>query len=447
MAQPETQPPAWLFSGRTGLLVLVSFVAGLAFVLQLALVVFASTSNESPTESLDDPIRALAMVSEIERRSEVAAAELPPFTAELIYGVDEDARAEVAADWDGLVATFEGEANPEESARARLAKDVAMARWGDEQARARVLAASDEELEALPSVLAGSSAEAALETPAGGSFAPALLIWGARLVLVTLGIVIAALWFRRGRPEPRVRSSRALRGFGLGRGVLVFVWLDGMLVLALVAVLIVEVASPAWSDYAWSVPTLLSLVPVALATRALLARPAGVELGELWRPEPGSSRSRGWRTILLAAAVLFAVDSSFESVVGAAAEAAGYDPAWHAYVDETMMWGPNGVRTLSVLDAVIGAAVVEELVFRGVLFGALRERMETLPAALLSGLLFGLVHGYEPVGLAVVSFSGFVYALTYERTGSLAPCVLVHGVSNLLASAGMLSVPAILGGS
>ena len=46
------------------------------------------------------------------------------------------------------------------------------------------------------------------------------------------------------------------------------------------------------------------------------------------------------------------------------------------------------------------APIAEELFFRGFVFSGLRSRMTMLPAALISGLVFGLVHA--PTGITTV---------------------------------------------
>jgi uncharacterized protein len=84
---------------------------------------------------------------------------------------------------------------------------------------------------------------------------------------------------------------------------------------------------------------------------------------------------------------------------------------------------------------VVGAAVSEEILFRGLIFGALRSYGPFWLAALFSSALFGLVH--LPNGsLAVVillSLFGWLLAYLYERTGSIGPSIVLHGLNNALA--------------
>ena len=79
-----------------------------------------------------------------------------------------------------------------------------------------------------------------------------------------------------------------------------------------------------------------------------------------------------------------------------------------------------------------GAPFMEEWLFRGVLYRALRAglrswsvRGATASAVLVSAALFGLAHG-EPLQLPGLIFLGVVAALVLERTGRLMPSIITH---------------------
>jgi membrane protease YdiL (CAAX protease family) len=94
------------------------------------------------------------------------------------------------------------------------------------------------------------------------------------------------------------------------------------------------------------------------------------------------------------------------------------------------------VTTIAIFLIAAVSPVCEELFFRGFVFAGLRSRWSLWPAALVSGLVFGLVHA--PTGITtVIPLAGLGVALCwlYNRTGSLWPCVLVHVVNNALALA------------
>ncbi len=86
---------------------------------------------------------------------------------------------------------------------------------------------------------------------------------------------------------------------------------------------------------------------------------------------------------------------------------------------------------LGVLTTLI-APVVEEIVFRGVIYGALRKSMGFFGAAAASALLFSLAHANVAQTLPVLGM-GVVLAMLYEWTGSLIASILFHVLNNTVA--------------
>ena len=94
-------------------------------------------------------------------------------------------------------------------------------------------------------------------------------------------------------------------------------------------------------------------------------------------------------------------------------------------------FGPIPIQILLI---VIAAPISEEICFRGMLYGGLRERLPRVAAALLAGLVFGGLHALTGVtAVPPLIFFGFVLALLYERTGSILPCILLHMLNNSVA--------------
>jgi uncharacterized protein len=83
------------------------------------------------------------------------------------------------------------------------------------------------------------------------------------------------------------------------------------------------------------------------------------------------------------------------------------------------------------------APVAEEVFFRGFFYGALRSRYSVATAALIDGLVFGLIHwDFTAQGLEIVpplALLGVIFCLVYERTGSLFPVIALHAINNALA--------------
>ena len=85
--------------------------------------------------------------------------------------------------------------------------------------------------------------------------------------------------------------------------------------------------------------------------------------------------------------------------------------------------------------SVFVAPPVEEIFFRGFIFGGLRGRWGVVLAALASGLLFGLAHVGNPGTIYLlppVAAVGVVFAFGYVYTGSIIPGIVAHLLFNLL---------------
>ena len=83
--------------------------------------------------------------------------------------------------------------------------------------------------------------------------------------------------------------------------------------------------------------------------------------------------------------------------------------------------------------AVIAAPVVEEIIFRGLVYQGLRKTLTPLGAALLSSVLFTIVH--PGLSAPCVFLLAMVNAVLLERTGRLWPCMLVHAGYNAVVVA------------
>ena len=101
------------------------------------------------------------------------------------------------------------------------------------------------------------------------------------------------------------------------------------------------------------------------------------------------------------------------------------------------------------LFTVVVPPVVEEVIFRGVLYPALARVYGSLGGILLSGVTFGLVHiftyGLDWYVIMLTTLTGIVLAALRAYTGSLWPSIAAHAASNAYASLEGLLLPDLLG--
>lgn len=91
---------------------------------------------------------------------------------------------------------------------------------------------------------------------------------------------------------------------------------------------------------------------------------------------------------------------------------------------------------INMILLVIVAPLVEEYMFRGVIFGMLR-RFGAGFAILASGILFGLYHGNFLQALPN-TVTGILFAYAVHKTGSIYTSIAIHAFNNGMAGLGMI---------
>jgi uncharacterized protein len=111
--------------------------------------------------------------------------------------------------------------------------------------------------------------------------------------------------------------------------------------------------------------------------------------------------------------------------------------AWKviAHPPEEKVLEQIGTGVLSAALTCVVAPIGEEFLFRGYIFTALRNWRGPGTSAVITGLLFGLVHvGSAPLlDLVPLAVLGSALCLLYRQTGSLYPCIAVHSLNNSIA--------------
>jgi membrane protease YdiL (CAAX protease family) len=108
-------------------------------------------------------------------------------------------------------------------------------------------------------------------------------------------------------------------------------------------------------------------------------------------------------------------------------------------IQEAIAEGGIAVRIALLVLAAVFAPLVEEIVFRGVLYRHLRERLGRLGqfasfmvAALASSALFAAIHPQGIVFAPILAGLGFAFCIARELRGSLIAPMVAHGINNAL---------------
>ena len=149
---------------------------------------------------------------------------------------------------------------------------------------------------------------------------------------------------------------------------------------------------------------------------------------DLWRGLVAGIAGRLPPTLVLLLIVL--ARDQFGTPTGAGRQVNGMTPE-----------GAAGWIVVLVL-AVVGAPVVEELFFRGLLQGAFTRRIGAVPAIFVTALVFSFAHilNEGPFAPLVIFPGALVLGYLRHRYGRLAPGMIAHSVFNALAYA-LLLVP------
>lgn len=177
--------------------------------------------------------------------------------------------------------------------------------------------------------------------------------------------------------------------------------------------------SPAWST-SWLL-RIASFRAVELGALALWARLRGI--GPAHFGLTGARAMKGLRTGLLLSA-LFGLC------------AAGAEAIFKLLGAGSFLSAVSGPRvSTEALPALFLAAVVvapffEELLFRGIVYGALRRRLQVLPALIATTALFALAHSATGGVPWVQAVGGIVFVYAYEKSSSLWAPFTVHALGN-----------------
>jgi membrane protease YdiL (CAAX protease family) len=163
----------------------------------------------------------------------------------------------------------------------------------------------------------------------------------------------------------------------------------------------------------------VSVVAASVAIASLTLRPSAAQFG--LRPAP-LRFALGIAGIGVAAFYLFAL--IYQGVV--------QPDNPQRIVDDLGANRNTLLLVVGALTVIVVAPVCEEIFFRGFLFRVLRVRLTFWVAAVVDGVLFGLVHGVNVV-LPVLIVLGVILCWVFERTGTLFATIAIHALNNTIA--------------
>ncbi|GAE26940.1 CAAX amino terminal protease family protein [Halalkalibacter wakoensis JCM 9140] len=85
---------------------------------------------------------------------------------------------------------------------------------------------------------------------------------------------------------------------------------------------------------------------------------------------------------------------------------------------------------IGFVSAAIISPIYEEIFYRGFLYRFLRSKYGIAISMLASSFIFMIVHIPTYNTLLLNFVSGLIFAWTYEKTGSIVPAMIIHGVTN-----------------
>lgn len=120
-------------------------------------------------------------------------------------------------------------------------------------------------------------------------------------------------------------------------------------------------------------------------------------------------------------------------ILAVEATAGGVEPPEQLALEASL--GSGAAALLGILMAVVLAPIVEETIFRGILFQSLRRRLGLYPGMFLSAAVFAVMHTEltDPLYLFALWLFGVWLAAAMHRTGTLLVPILGHATFNGIA--------------
>jgi membrane protease YdiL (CAAX protease family) len=109
-----------------------------------------------------------------------------------------------------------------------------------------------------------------------------------------------------------------------------------------------------------------------------------------------------------------------------------HDPTWISIWDVDTIEMDSSALFLDAIGAIIFAPLIEELVFRGILFNRLKIRTGIVPAMIISSFIFAI--GHEFGGMTSAFLFGICMCILYLKTDNILIPMSVHFTNNVIAT-------------
>ena len=192
------------------------------------------------------------------------------------------------------------------------------------------------------------------------------------------------------------------------------------------------------------VSALVGLLPLSVVTVLVTGLLAVGQLTLVWllamRAWPPSLASIGlarariarWR-VVIASCLVFVANLGFAQLYAMATMALGWKLLTPPEIPSDLLL-PGGWVVLSVIALAVITPIAEEIFFRGFVLRGLSNSWGFVPALVVSSAVFAGFH-LQPGVIIPVLVTALLLGGLYRYTGSVRPCIAVHGAQNLLAVA------------
>lgn len=108
------------------------------------------------------------------------------------------------------------------------------------------------------------------------------------------------------------------------------------------------------------------------------------------------------------------------------------DPTWVSIIDIDSVNPTPNAFIFSAIASIIFAPILEELIFRGVIFNRLKIRMGIIPAMIISSFLFAIGHDFG--GIVSAFLFGLCMCILYLKTDNILIPMTVHFINNITST-------------